>query len=298
MTFLGPAKIRAKRDMTMKTNRLLLCTDMDRTIIPNGRQTEHPEAPQQFKDLCSLPAVTLVYVTGRHLELVEQAIVDYDLPHPEYAITDVGTKMYHRVENNWVEMHTWQDEIALDWNNTSHKQLQKSLKEISFLFLQEREKQSNFKLSYYLPLTVDHEKILIQVEQQLSQLGLKASLIFSIDEPNQIALLDILPQNATKLHAIQFLQQHLGYGMDNTLFAGDSGNDLPVLESSIRSILVANAEPDIKREAKKLAAINGNTAFLYIAKNENSPLGGNYSAGVLQGVLFFIPELRNELPLL
>jgi HAD superfamily hydrolase (TIGR01484 family) len=270
---------------------------MDRTIIPNGRQTEHPEAPQRFKYLCSLPEVTLVYVTGRHLELVEQAIVDYDLPHPEYAITDVGTKMYHRVENNWVEMHTWQGEIALDWNNKSHKHLQESLKEISFLFLQEREKQSNFKLSYYLPLTVDHEKILIQVEQQLSQLGVKASLIFSIDEPNQITLLDILPKNATKLHAIQFLQLHLGYGVNNTLFAGDSGNDLPVLGSSIRSILVANAEPEIKREAHRIAETNGYPECLYTAKDEISPLGGNYSAGVLQGVLFFIPELRNELAL-
>lgn len=297
MIFLGPAKTRAKRDQTMKTNKLLLCTDMDRTIIPNGRQTEHPEAPQQFKNLCSLPEVTLVYVTGRHLELVEQAIADYDLPHPEYSITDVGTKMYHRVENNWVEMKKWQDEIALDWNNTSHKKLQESLKEISFLFLQEREKQSKFKLSYYLPLTVDHEKILIQVEQQLSLLGVKASLIFSIDEPNQIALLDILPKNATKLHAIQFLQHHLGYGVNNTLFAGDSGNDLPVLGSSIRSILVANAEPEIKREARRIAKTNGYPECLYTATDETSPLGGNYSAGVLQGVLFFIPELRSELPL-
>jgi len=298
MIFLGPVKIHARQDMTMRTNRLLLCTDMDRTIIPNGRQPEHPNALQRFKDFCSLPAIELVYVTGRHLELVKQAITDYDLPHPEYAITDVGTKIYHRVGNNWQQMHTWQDEIALNWNNKSHKQLQESLKNISFLSLQEQDKQSNFKLSYYLPVTVDHETILVQVEQQLTQLGVNPSLIYSIDEPNQIALLDILPQNATKLHAIQFLQQHLGCGMDDTLFAGDSGNDLPVLGSSICSILIANAEPEIKREAKKLAAINGNNASLYIAKNENSPLGGNYFAGVLQGVLFFIPELRNELALL
>jgi len=270
---------------------------MDRTIIPNGRQPEHPDAPQRFKDLCSLPEITLVYVTGRHLELVEQAIADYNLPHPEYAITDVGTKMYHRVENNWEQMHIWQNEIALDWNNKSHKQLQESLKGITFLFLQEREKQSNFKLSYYLPLTVDHEKILIQVEQQLSRLGVKASLIFSIDEPNQIALLDVLPKNATKLHAIQFLQDHLGCRVNKTLFAGDSGNDLPVLGSSIRSILVANAEPEIRREAQRIAETNGYPERLYTAKDEISPLGGNYSAGVLQGVLFFIPELRSELAL-
>ena len=281
----------------MKTNKLLLCTDLDRTIIPNGRQTEHPEAPQQFKNLCSLPEVTLVYVTGRHLELVEQAIEEYNLPHPQYTITDVGTKVYQRVESNWEEIKKWQDEISLAWNNKSPNQLQKVLKDISLLSLQEREKQSKFKLSYYLPLTVDPKKLISQVEEKLTQLGVKASLIFSIDEPSEVALLDILPQNATKLHAIKFIQHHLDFGEDNTLFAGDSGNDMPVLGSSIRSILVANAEPEIKREAQKISKINGYTELLYIARNEISPLDGNYSAGVVQGVLFFIPELRRELPL-
>ena len=64
-------------------NRLLLCTDMDRTIIPNGHQPEHPDARERFRQLCSLPAVKLVYVTGRHLQLVEQAIADYNLPEPD-----------------------------------------------------------------------------------------------------------------------------------------------------------------------------------------------------------------------
>lgn len=270
---------------------------MDRTIIPNGRHTDHPDALDRFRALCSIEGVTLAYVTGRHIELVQQAITDYDLPYPEYALTDVGTKIYHRVKDMWQEMPQWQDEIAQDWNNIPPGQLHEALKYIPHLSLQEHEKQSDFKLSYYLPQTADHEEILAQVEKELRQLGVQASLVFSIDEPEQVALLDILPQNATKLHAIQFLQQRLGYDVHNTLFAGDSGNDLPVLGGPIRSILVANAEADIKREARKNAEINGYPERFYIANDETSPLGGNYSAGVLQGVLFFIPELRNELPL-
>ena len=108
----------------------------------------------------------------------------------------------------------------------------------------------------------------------------------------QVALLDILPRNATKLHAIKYLQQHLGYGLQEIIFAGDSGNDLPVLGSSIRSILVANADSDIKRQAQQLAEKNGCAESLYIARQGNTPHGGNYTAGVLQGVEFFIPEIR------
>lgn len=268
---------------------------MDRTVIPNGRHLQNPKARGRFKDLCKLPGITLVYVTGRHLKLVEQAIADYDLPHPEYVITDVGTKIYHRVQNDWQPMALWQEKIKLGWQGKTHNQLQRSLKDILSLTLQEQSKQSDFKLSYYLPLATDREIILVEVKHQLTRLGVAASLIFSVDEPNQVALLDVLPKNATKLHAIQFLQQHLHYGEKNTIFAGDSGNDLPLFGSSIRSVLVANAEPDIKREVQDIAQINDHHKRIYIATKDKSPLGGYYSAGVVQGVLFFMPELAKEL---
>ena len=127
---------------------------------------------------------------------------------------------------------------------------------------------------------------------------MEASLIWSVDEPEQIGLLDILPRNATKLHAIEFLQQRLGYGQDEVIFAGDSGNDLSVLASPIRSVLVANAEADIRQQAQQLAERNGCSDTLYLAREDSFPLGGNYSAGILQGVAFFAPEIGKKLNLL
>lgn len=279
----------------MKANRLLLCTDMDRTIIPNGRQPEHPKARSLFRRLCKLPEILLVYVTGRHLQLVKEAIAEYNLPEPEYAITDVGTKIYRRFDTNWYEMLPWIDQIAKDWQGKTHSHLKLALDDFSELVLQEDSKQSDYKLSYYLPLNADHEQILKQVDQQLKQLGVAASLIMSSDEPKQTGLLDILPLHATKLHAIKFLQQHLGYGLDETIFSGDSGNDLAVLGSSIRAILVANAEPEIKQQALSLAKKNGCMESIYLAEQENFPLGGNYTAGVLQGVVFYHKGLENHL---
>ncbi len=270
---------------------------MDRTIIPNGRQSEHPEARERFRQLCRLPSVKLVYVTGRHLHLVKQAIADYNLPEPDYAITDVGTKIYRRTREKWTEMLPWQKQIAADWQGKTHNQLQHVLSGIPELIPQEQSKQNEFKLSYYLPLSADQANILKQVEQQLTQLGVAASLIWSVDEPEQIGLLDVLPRNATKLHGIEFLQQQLGYEKQEIIFAGDSGNDLPVLVSSIRSILVANAEPDVRQQVLRLADQYGCTETLYLAQQENFSLGGNYTAGVLQGVAYFAPEIGEKLRL-
>lgn len=274
-------------------DRLLLCTDMDRTVIPNGYQAEHPDARKRFRELCDLPQVQLVYVTGRHLQLVRQAIDDYRLPMPGCAITDVGTRIYQQTEGQWREILSWQDQIAPDWGGKTHAQLERALAGIEELILQEEVKQNDFKLSYYLPLDVNQKAIAERIESRLTELGVDASLVWSIDEPQQVGLLDLLPRNATKMHGIEFLYQYLGIEREEVIFAGDSGNDLSVLGSSIRSIVVANAELEVKQQALQLAGGNGWPETLYLAREEG-PLGGNYAAGVLQGVSHYAPLIVNK----
>jgi len=279
----------------MKQPGLLLCTDMDRTVIPNGRQPEHPAARRMFNSFCALPEVALVYVTGRHRDLVTQAINSYGLPEPDFAVTDVGTKIYRIAAGQWREMTDWEKVIAADWQGKSRQQLQEQLSQIVELTLQEESKQNTFKLSYYVTLGEEIDRILARVESGLKRLGVQASLIWSIDEQERVGLLDILPRGATKLHGIRFLQQKLGYQPEQVLFAGDSGNDLAVLGSAVRSVLVANASDDIRRRARELAAQNGHSETLYLADAQNGPIGGHYSAGVLQGIWHFVPELRGHL---
>ena len=58
----------------MSQAKVLLCTDMDRTIIPNGFQPEPADARKQFSDFCERDEVKLAYVTGRHVSLVPHAL--------------------------------------------------------------------------------------------------------------------------------------------------------------------------------------------------------------------------------
>lgn len=64
----------------MAEARLLLCTDMDRTVIPNGAAPEDTAARPRLRAFCARPEVTLVYVTGRDQALVKEAITTYALP--------------------------------------------------------------------------------------------------------------------------------------------------------------------------------------------------------------------------
>lgn len=276
----------------MNERRLLLCTDMDRTVIPNGIQPEHPNARKCFNYFCEQPQVCLIYVSGRHLNLILQAITNYRLPEPDYIISDVGTKIYRSERQKWIEEPGWGQEIAQDWRGQTQQELKQLFHSLNELQLQELSKQNTHKLSYYLPLHVDQETVIQKMQATLEAHHIAASLIWSVDEPKGIGLLDILPQRASKLHAIEFLHQQLGYTQDEVLFAGDSGNDLIVLGSTIPSVLVANATDAVKKAARQLAVQNGTQQQLYIANSEGLDMGGNYAAGVLEGIWHFAPEFR------
>ena len=265
--------------------RFLLCTDLDRTLIPNGPNPRWPSAKALFRKLAAREELCLAYVTGRHRALIEDAIAEFELPCPDFAIADVGASIYQIRADEWRPWSTWERHIAPDWGGMHSDALAGLLRGFPELHMQEREKQAPFKLSYYVHLDVDSGALTARMRERLQREGIRANLIWSIDELAHIGLLDVLPQSAGKLHAIRFMMERQHFSLHDTLFAGDSGNDLDVLLSDIPAVLVANADPEIKSRV----AATGREA-LYIATGGYLGMNGNYSAGILEGVAHFWPE--------
>jgi sucrose-6F-phosphate phosphohydrolase len=271
---------------------ILLCTDLDRTLLPNGAQPETPGARERFDKLAARSEISLAYVTGRHRELVEEAIAEYGLPRPDYVIGDVGTTIYQLDPHGWESWQEWEEEIGRDWSGMNASDLPRLFHDLSPLQLQESSKQNRFKLSYYIPLQTDQETLLREMDRRLSDNSVRANLIWSVDESSGIGLLDVLPAGATKLHALKFLMQRRGFTLEQTVFAGDSGNDLQVLCSPLHSVLVANAAPEVQYEAIRLAEENGTRDALFLARGNFQGMNGNYSAGILEGVAHFLPQTQ------
>ncbi len=269
----------------------LLCTDLDRTLIPNGVQQSSPSSLAVFAEFVRREHITLAYVSGRHLELVEDAIHAWHLPQPRFAICDVGSSIYQHSEGEWHVSLNWQQWIAASWENQEASRIAMLLDKDCSLQLQEAEKQGNYKLSFYAEAGTDTQKLMARLQQRLESQGMQSNLIWSIDTARNLGLLDILPARAGKLQAIRFLMQEQGFDLQHTLFAGDSGNDLDVMLSDIPSILVANAEADIKHSVQ---AAHADT--LYIAKGSWHGMNGNYSAGILEGIDHFWPEAGLHIP--
>lgn len=266
--------------------RYLLCTDLDRTLIPNGKHPESPAARERFECLASREDVTLAYVSGRHLAFIEQAIADFNLPPPDFAIADVGATIYRVDSSGWRQWDEWDAKIASDWKGLTHGSLCCLLGNSPALRLQEKEKQNRHKLSFYVSLGTDMQELIGDMDLTLRHAKIKANLIWSTDAEAGVGLLDILPASASKLHAIRFLMQKEGFRTENTVFAGDSGNDLDVLLSDIPAVLVANADTEIK----SLSA-SANKDTLYVASGGYLGMNGNYSAGILEGAAHYWPEI-------
>lgn len=270
---------------------LLICTDLDRTLIPNGAQPESPGARQRFAALVAQPGLRLAYVTGRHLELVQEAMVAYDLPPPDFIITDVGTRILRKGEVGWQALDAWAARLAPDWGEWGPADIATLLADLPGLQPQEAEKQGPLKLSYYLPSALAPGPLLASIQARLQARGLRVNLVHSLDEPRQLGLLDILPARASKRHAIEFLLGEVGLGTEDCLFAGDSGNDLEVLVSPIPAVLVANAAPEVRARARALSASAGLGDRLYCARGGFAGWNGCYAAGILEGIAHYHPGL-------
>jgi len=125
------------------------------------------------------------------------------------------------------------------------------------------------------------------MRRHLADCQVKVRFIFSVDEVNRVGLFDLLPEAASKLAAVNFLAARTGVSSDRMIYAGDSGNDLEVLTSEVKAILVANAIEAVKRQAQQAAPAN----TLYLAQGNFMEMNGNYAAGLLEGLVHYLPEL-------
>jgi HAD superfamily hydrolase (TIGR01484 family) len=272
------------------SKKIFVCTDLDRTIIPNGLQEESAYARPLLRRLAERPDIYLAYVSGRDKNLILDAIEEFCLPVPDYAIGDVGTTLYTIINGSWQPSDDWTDEIGQDWKGLDREQLAELLADIKELRLQEPEKQNRYKLSYYCDQHIDRRKTAVNIRGRFVSQGVDANIIWSIDELCEIGLLDIVPTRANKLHAIHFLMRQEQFPDERTVFAGDSGNDLDVLTSGLQSILVKNAAQDVRQEAIETLAGKQMTNRLYVSRGNFFGMNGNYAAGVMEGLVHFIPE--------
>ena len=88
---------------TKNTNKGVLATDLDGTLIPlddcSQNQSDLKCLTEKIRELGFL----LVFVTGRHISSVQKAITEFSLPLPDWIICDVGTSIFRTTNTGQFE---------------------------------------------------------------------------------------------------------------------------------------------------------------------------------------------------
>lgn len=258
----------------------LLASDLDGTLIPLDWHADRQDELDAF--VCAVaaaPGLTLAYVTGRHLDLARQGMAHFGLPEPEFLVCDVGTTVYVRGDGDYTEDDAYASRMRQAMGDGG-ADLRQALTGVPEIAVQEEEKQSRYKLSYYVAADSDHRAVVRVVEERLAEAGATVRIVASVDPVDGRGLLDILPGGISKGYAVAYLQRRLGLERGHVLYAGDSGNDLDALLAGFNAVLVGNAAPAVKDDLRAAAARDGVEEYLYFATKD-------YAAGVLEGAGYF-----------
>lgn len=262
----------------------ILATDLDRTLLPNGRWPADADAIDRFNELTARHEVLVVYVTGRNLDLTEQAITRYGVRHPDVLIGDVGTSIRNYGNGGWAQDKGWlahTQERSPRWDAEA---IRAALRGVEGLREQERVHCGPFKQSYY----VDHEQrdaVLAVVEQGIAG-RFDEVLIYSFDSQSGQGLLDVLPRSATKLTALEYVVAEHGVAKHDVVFCGDSGNDLFPLTADFSGVLVRNADEQLVAGVQHALAANP-ALRVYFAQGGFHGLNGYYTSGVIEGAFHY-----------
>jgi hydroxymethylpyrimidine pyrophosphatase-like HAD family hydrolase len=182
--------------------------------------------------------VGLIFVTGRDPGFLETLCRETEVPWPDYVVGDVGTTIAEiRFDDADPEqgrlrpMEALEKPIVEAWNNAGPR-VREALDGHPGLTLQPT--RFRHRVSYdYDPAAFDPCAI-----ASVEEMGLDA--LISADR-----FFDVLPRGVSKGPSLRRLLAHLGVAENKCLVAGDTLNDLSMLEMDWPAVAVGGSEPGL-----------------------------------------------------
>ncbi len=243
----------------------LFVTDLDNTLIGDEKALEKLNATlQSYRDQYG---TKIVYATGRSWFLYQQLFQEQPMLTPDALISSVGTELYFDLQQGEIDQD-WVNLLSQNWERS--KLVKLILDEFPELTPQSNSEQGEFKISFHLAEETA-EQTITKLKQRLAETNLDVKLIYSSGQD-----LDIIPKQADKGLAVQFLQQKWNMNDSQTVVCGDSGNDIALFSTGTPyGILVGNAQPELRQWYQRYQ-----TPYRYLAHE-------NYAAGILEGLAYF-----------
>lgn len=219
--------------------RLVLATDLDGTFLGGSaedRQNLYDWIEQNRQ------TIGLIFVTGRDPDFIGE-LCSGGVPWPEYVIGDVGTTIA-RIEptGRIAPIPALEADIAERWNDAGAR-VRAALDGAPGLTLQPTE--FRYRVSYDLdPGAFDEDSIEMMR-------GMGFDVLISAGR-----YFDVLPKDVSKGPSLKRLVAHLGLPPGRVLAAGDTLNDLSMLECGLPAVAVGGSEQALLDRVSDLAHVH------------------------------------------
>ncbi|TFL17723.1 HAD-IIB family hydrolase [Jannaschia formosa] len=206
---------------------LVLATDLDGTFL-GGTDEERARFYAWIES--NRDRVGLIFVTGRDPGFVRDLTRRLGVPRPDYVVGDVGTTIAEVDRDHMLSpIEALESEIAKAWGDANMR-VQAALHKAPGLTLQ----STGFR--YRVSYDLDAERFDPKALDIVAGLGLDALI-------SDNRFFDVLPKDVSKGPSLLRLLTHLDIDSRRTLVAGDTLNDLSMLELGLPAVAVGGSEP-------------------------------------------------------
>lgn len=215
----------------MKDIRMLVL-DIDGTVLDDSQPTKGLITLnlllEQRRD-----QIQLVFATGRSLISTLKLVDEGILFPPDAVASFLGTELW---VPPWEQPDpSFEGMVRRGWDRNGVK---RTLARFDSITPQPKKMQSPWKVSCYLEAASD----VPLVETALSDRGIDATILYSCGR-----FLDVIPVNAGKRAAVDYLRKSWRIDRDDILVGGNSGNDLDMLEDPrLPAVVVGNREDELQ----------------------------------------------------
>jgi HAD superfamily hydrolase (TIGR01484 family) len=224
---------------TIRNWQFVLATDLDGTFLGG---TEADRAALYRAIEARRDRMGLIFVTGRDPGFIEGLCAGGQVPWPDYVVGDVGTTIAALHNRRVAPMADLERPIAEAWGDRG-ADVRAALSAAKGLTLQPTE--FRYRVSYdYDPATYDGTG-----ERIVAEMGLDALISADI-------FFDVLPKGISKGPSLLRLVDHLGVDPARVLAAGDTLNDLSMLECGLPAVAVGGSEPALIERVAPLAQVH------------------------------------------
>ena len=266
---------------------LLLITDVDETLIGDAASLKRFNKEWcKFAESEKGKGSYLAYNTARPLgpghtgdgfiELV--ASEKFPIMRPDLIIVSEGTEIYWLSEDKeFVADEEWKSKMSANWDDDL---VQKALKKYDEkIWKPERDMNADDHYRYAITVSCEEEARRIRDEAQ-AMLGPKYVVESCHGWLENMWLVTALPADAGKDKAAEHVRRTLGFeNSDRVMWAGDSDNDVPMLNltGTMSGVVVGNAK---SKKLRSAADSDAPVSSVYQASED-------HAAGILEGLRHF-----------